>query len=199
MIPVLAGLVIREEEALAAKPEESAPSLQRHKGMLMGPLAALGDSFFWSAFKPLMLLLGVAWSVIVEPPLGKAVGGLVIWGGYNFVRFWIMWKGLAAGYERGLSAVGLWQDLPIRAAQCQTVSVVVAAGLAALLYPWASVSVGGHEVAPGFLALAAMAIFVLGLRVRISSTALLYLAVAACVVLGYVVPLPRVLHVEVPW
>jgi len=81
----------------------------------------------------------------------------------------------------------------------QGIGVITASAIAALLYPWTSVSVMGHEVVPGFLALATVACFLVGLRLRISSTVLLYFAVGGCIVLGYVVPLREVFRMEVPW
>lgn len=199
MITALGGWVVRHEERLRDEPDVSAQEGHRLKGLMMGPLAALGDALFWSALKPVLLLGGVACVVMANDPLWKISGCVVAVAAYNVIRLSVMWEGLVVGYERGISAVAAFQRVPVWVNQIQRVGVVVAAGMAALLYPWTSVSWKGFEILPGFLALATMAVCTIGLRIRISSTALLYMAMAVCVGMGYVLPLEHIVKIEVPW
>lgn len=199
MIPVLGGLSLREEEALRADSSRSPKDLHRLKGLMMGPLAAMGDGLFWSTLKPLTLLLGVASVVTIPQTWGKYAALIGLLAAYNFFRLWLMWKGFTWGYERGVSAVGVFQGVTGSIQRFQAVGIVVVASLTALLYPWSSVTILGRQVAPSFAVLAIVLLFMGGLRGRISSTVLFYVVTVGCVLAAYGWDLRNAVRVEVPW
>ncbi len=95
------GAAARIEEERASG-SDSAADVAGLKGTLMGPLGALGDSFFWGALKPLtaviavaVLLSGVWWA----PMLFLAL--------YNVVHIALRVDVLFWGYRSAGDAVGL--------------------------------------------------------------------------------------------
>ncbi|MCX7918891.1 MAG: PTS system mannose/fructose/sorbose family transporter subunit IID [bacterium] len=110
------GLVIAKEEKLAnenAQPSDAAflraeQDIQNIKTTLMGPFGALGDTFFWSTFRPFLALLAVMmvilnipnWTVAALAPIG-----FVVW--YNVAHIYIRIGGVYRGYKLGDDIV-LW-------------------------------------------------------------------------------------------
>ena len=165
---------VLNHELRIARGEETPDKVVAFKAALMGPLAALGDGFFWLSLKPavgavsaaLVPLLGV-WSVLLF---------LVLYNGVHvLLRVRLYWLGLTLG-DRLVEAVAR-ANLPARGAKLRAVAAASAGGLAA----WLSVSFGANAggarapfLAAGCLALWA-ASYVLVSR-RVPNYVVLYLA-----------------------
>jgi len=66
--PAVAGVITRLEEDLPdTDPEAKEREIENTKMGIMGPLAAIGDSLFWSGLKPIALLLGAAIVLLSNP------------------------------------------------------------------------------------------------------------------------------------
>ncbi|MBJ6760033.1 PTS system mannose/fructose/sorbose family transporter subunit IID [Myxococcaceae bacterium JPH2] len=169
----IVGGVVNHEQRIA-RGEESPDRVVAFKAALMGPLAALGDGFFWLSLKPavgavcatLVPLLGV-WAVALFLVLYNLV--------HVLLRVRLYWLGLFLG-DRLVEAVAR-VNLPTKGARLRAVAAASAGGLAA----WLAVSFGaaaGGENAP-FLAAGCLALgiasYVLVTR-RVPNYVVLYLA-----------------------
>ena len=112
------GAVVRQEESRAAG-NTTGDDIQALKESLMGPLGALGDSFFWGSLKPLaaviaaaMIIVGWLWGPLLYLLLYKFwhLGlrtGLLFWGyassgdavalitGFNFTTWARLFKAVS--------------------------------------------------------------------------------------------------------
>ncbi len=95
LAPALVGGTIHHE-ARVASGEASPESVRRFKEALAGPLAAIGDAFFWGALRPLtgalaaLLALGLGvWGIVLAT---------VLYAGLQLpVRVWLFRRGLSDG------------------------------------------------------------------------------------------------------
>jgi PTS system mannose-specific IID component len=173
----IVGGAIHHEERVAAGTEPSGAPLA-YKQVLQGPLAAVGDGFFWAGLRPFFGALAAVGTMVAGwPALLAAV--LV----YNVLHLWLRWTLFRAGYRSGDEVVTRLAALalPAWAARLRdggSVLCGVAAGLWAL-----SAGPGG----PGGVVLvsAAAGLLVLGLRVRLLPTA--YAAMGLGTAVGVVV------------
>jgi len=169
----IVGGVLYHEQRIA-RGEEPPDKVVAFKAALMGPLAALGDGFFWLSLKPavgaicaaLVPLLG-AWAVVLFLFLYNLV--------HLTLRARFYWMGLTLG-DRLVEAIAR-ANLPTRGARLRSVAAACAGGLAA----WLAVDLGrtaGGDQAPwlvaGCLALG-VASYVL-VQQRVPNYVVLYLA-----------------------
>lgn len=70
------------------------------KNALMGPYAAIGDSFFWGALKPLAAVFSVLLALNQYLPASLALLFL-----YNPVHLWVRVQGFMEGYHRGKEGI----------------------------------------------------------------------------------------------
>jgi PTS system mannose-specific IID component len=175
----LVGGILFHEERLA-RGEGSVVEVVRFKQTLMGPLAALGDGFYWLGLRPATGALGA----VLVPFLGPwAV--LVFLATYNTVhvatRIWLF----VTGYRFGAGVVARLSALKVPAWSARLRSI--AAGAAAAVGVWFAQTfgaLGGHEV---WLGLGCLALGVLGVAAldrRLPPLLLLYGAAALATLAG---------------
>jgi mannose/fructose/N-acetylgalactosamine-specific phosphotransferase system component IID len=104
------GLIIAKEEQLAQNllqktAEERATAekeIQTIKTSLMGPLGALGDTFFWTTVRPFLALIAVMVVILNIPQGNIAVLGPVFFVVcYNVGHIYIRFGGVFQGYKLG--------------------------------------------------------------------------------------------------
>lgn len=95
MADALLGATVRLEEDLAAG-KVTEDRIQGFKSTMMGPMAAIGDSFFWASLKPFAAALAVA-GVFSDVPWAPLVFLLL----YNMFHLVLRVYGLFAGYRMG--------------------------------------------------------------------------------------------------
>ncbi|MDI6783420.1 MAG: PTS system mannose/fructose/sorbose family transporter subunit IID [bacterium] len=104
------GLVAAKEEQLAATAphqteaqiEAIEKEIQTIKTSLMGPLGALGDTFFWTTIRPVLALIAVCVVILNIPQWNIAVLGplfFILW--YNVGHSYIRFVGVFRGYKLG--------------------------------------------------------------------------------------------------
>lgn len=99
--PYILGTTIAFEEQYAENPQESdVEAINSVKAALMGPLAGIGDSFFWGTFRIVGAGIGAPMCVA-----GNYLGSLIFILVYNVPNFWVRWKGMFLGYESGISFI----------------------------------------------------------------------------------------------
>ncbi|MCT1902037.1 PTS system mannose/fructose/sorbose family transporter subunit IID [Oceanobacillus sojae] len=92
------GITIAMEEQNAKNKDFDSNSIESTKISLMGPLAAIGDSFWWGTFR--LLAAGIGTSLTVEGnPLGLLLYVLV----FNVPHYLARYYGLFIGYKVGAS------------------------------------------------------------------------------------------------
>lgn len=91
--PIL-GSVAKAEEDLASN--QDAASIVQLKKTLMGPYAAIGDTFFWGTLRPFAAIVAVAAALLGF--LWAPVVFIVI---YDPVHLWVRWNGFSEGYRLG--------------------------------------------------------------------------------------------------
>ncbi|MFL5343884.1 MAG: PTS system mannose/fructose/sorbose family transporter subunit IID [Hyalangium sp.] len=169
----IVGGVLNHEQRIA-RGEETPDKVVAFKAALMGPLAALGDGFFWLSLKP---AVGAVCAALV--PLLHAWAALLFLFLYNLVHLTLRarfyWLGLELG-DRLVEAVAR-ANLPSRGARLRSIAAACAGGTAA----WLSVDLGrtaGGDHAP-FLVAGCLALGVVSyvlVQQRVPNYVVLYLA-----------------------
>jgi mannose PTS system EIID component len=177
----IVGGVLYHEQRIA-RGEEPPDRVVAFKAALMGPLAALGDGFFWLSLKP---ATGAVCAALV--PVLAAWAAVLFLFLYNLVHLTLRARlyllGLSLG-DRLVEAVAR-ANLPSRGAKLRAVAAACAGGLAA----WLAVTFGanaGGRFAPllsaGCLALGGVSYLLVARRVP--NYVVLYLAAGLACVAG---------------
>jgi mannose PTS system EIID component len=173
----IVGGAIHHEERVAAGEEPTGAPLE-YKQVLQGPLAAVGDGFFWAGLRPFFGALAAVGTLALGWP--ALVAALLL---YNVLHLWLRWSLFRAGYRAGDAVVLRLASLslPTWAGRLRNGGVVLAgmgAGLLALL------ATGRLGLAGGAVTLVAAAAGLLALRVRARLLPTAYVALAAGTVAG---------------
>lgn len=105
--PICAGVVAKLEEDLAAgSASVKAELIPVLKNRMSGPLAAVGDAFFWETLRPVMASLAVLAVYAFGPATDEAVIALLVLGvAYVLPVEIIRWQGFDWGHAHGLGVV----------------------------------------------------------------------------------------------
>lgn len=176
--PYMAAPVIGSVARLEVEGRPSAAA--ELKNALMGPYAALGDTFFWGALKPFSAVVALCLAI-----LGYLLAPVVFLLIYNPVPFRVRIRGFLEGWRHGENGIGFIRrlDLPEQARRLRWGSAVALAGLAVLAPSAGPLPV---PLEPGLLTQAAGLFVVLAsyaaVKKGLSALATLYGAVALCAV-----------------
>ena len=171
--PVI-GSVVKLEETTEA--DQAGPVCSEVKHTLMGPYAAIGDTFFWGAWRPFSVILAVLLAregFVLAPVLFLIV--------YNPLHLWVRCRGFLEGYRRGRDGIRFISamNLPAAAGKIRWLSLAMLGTLAALAAQSTSHALSGAPaVLAGFLALAAVLLCFWMLKKGASAILLLYGMVA---------------------
>lgn len=107
MASFVIGVTTSMEEKLAnqlgtVKPED----VRSIKAIMSGPLAAIGDAFFWASLRPFSALMGIVMIFTLEGS-AKLIGPLFFLFFFNLFGLYIRFGGLAKGYTRGIGVVDI--------------------------------------------------------------------------------------------
>lgn len=100
MAAAIVGGAVHHEEKVAAGAEPGQQPLQ-YKQTLQGPLAALGDGFFWTALRPFFGAVAALLALLVGWP--GILGALAV---YNAIHLVLRVRLFRAGYLKGDAIVG---------------------------------------------------------------------------------------------
>jgi PTS system mannose-specific IID component len=169
---IVGGVVFHEEKI--ARGEESPERVVAFKAALMGPLAALGDGFFWLSLKP---ATGALCAALV--PLLHAWAALLFLVLYNGVHLTLRGRLFLLGLRKGdlLVEEVARAKLPLRGARLRAIAAASAGGLTAWLAIVFGMQQGGWAglfLAVGCLGWAVVSYWLVGLR--LPRYAVLYLA-----------------------
>jgi mannose PTS system EIID component len=152
------------------------------KKALMGPYAAIGDSFFWGALRSFSAVGAV---IAVSEEVWPAL--LVFLLSYSPAHLWVRAMGFLEGYRRGRNGIDFIRrlDLPAMVGKVRFLSLILIGGLAAIAVDttcrsWTFVPAVPATAMATFMFL----LFFLGVRRRISAVRMLYGMSLLCMVLS---------------
>ncbi|WP_242346242.1 PTS system mannose/fructose/sorbose family transporter subunit IID [Anaeromyxobacter terrae] len=129
MAAAIVGGAIHHEERVAAG-EEPASAPIRYKATLQGPLAALGDGFFWTALRPFCGALGAAGALVIGVP--AVVAAIVL---YDVIHFSLRLGLFRAAYRGGDAVIPVIArlGLPLAAERLRAAGVALCGVAAAIV------------------------------------------------------------------
>lgn len=173
MSGALIGSVVKIEEDFAGKGGLAEQKAVQLKNTMMGPYAAIGDTFFSGSLRPLAAVLSVACALA-----GSGWAPFVFLIVYEPLQLWIRTKGFYEGYRLGQEGFRFIQMVNLPGANARIRWLTVAC-LALLLAWWITMmkpvplkNVSGLIVGP--VMLAAILVFMQALGRRVPSVILIY-------------------------
>ena len=133
---IVGGILWHEERI--SRGEEPAESVDQFKSSLQGPLAALGDGFFWLSLRP---AVGAVCAALV--PILSAWSAVLFLVLYNAVHFTARARFFRHGYSQGPELV-TWlaaANIPRWGERLRTLAAAAAGGLVA----WLAVAFGAQQ------------------------------------------------------
>jgi PTS system mannose-specific IID component len=151
MAAAIVGGAIHHEERVAAGAEPGAQPLQ-YKQTLQGPLAAVGDGFFWTALRPFFGALAALGALLAGAP--AIVAAVVV---YNSIHLALRIRLFRAGYEKGDAVVAeiARLGLPVAADRLRAIGAVLCGVAAAVVVARSAALPGAASGALAALAAAA--------------------------------------------
>ena len=100
MSPFILGITASMEEEAATNSSFFISTINNIKVALMGPMAGIGDTFFWGTFR--VIAAGVGTSLALK---GNILGPILFLILYNIPHFLTRYYGLFLGYDLGTKAI----------------------------------------------------------------------------------------------
>lgn len=194
MVGYVVGAALRaEEEASKVGGEEHALKTAQVSGLklgLAGPLAAVGDTFYWATLRPAAALLGVAWLWLAPAPM-HLMAPVVYLATYNLPCLWLRLSSVHQGYRRGMGvALHIAKlNLPSLAEGLRLSSLMLvgslAGGLGRLSHPSNGMQM---PLTDNFLFLGAGLLMLLLLRLHLTPIVVWCLSLFVALVLAFAIP-----------
>jgi PTS system mannose-specific IID component len=178
LVSSVIGSVARIEEE-ACTPE----SAEDLKKVLMGPYAAIGDSFFWGALRSFSAV-----GAVIVAFTGTLTAPLAFLLLYSPFHLWVRGKGFLEGYRRGKSGIDFIRglDLPGAAGRIRFLSLILIGVLAAMAVEMACRPRNFlPEIPARAAALGLLILFSLGVHKGISPVKILYGMTLLCMVISF--------------
>ncbi|MEI6315526.1 MAG: PTS system mannose/fructose/sorbose family transporter subunit IID [Syntrophus sp. (in: bacteria)] len=180
--PYLSGAVLGSVIRLEAGSghHDQTADISRLKKSLMGPYAAIGDSFFWGSLRP---LTGITAAALAYQ--GSAWGPFVLLLLFDPLQLWIRLKGFIEGYRHGWQGITYIQswNMP-RLARFMRWGTIFCLSIAAASLGWGIADTySGIGMQPLFsiAVLAAVVLSFLAIERGLSPLAILYGMTVGCV------------------
>jgi len=187
------GAVIKMEEERAQAPKERQKEKEEEinalKVGMMGPLAAMGDNFFWATVRPYCGLLAV--TLVMTRVMGTSletwVVPLLFLASFNVVHLGTRLRGFVMGYQKGDQVVLSMRRIGLQEAirGIRTASVLLVAVLIVFVNREDLEGQPGHFLLKLIFFIAILGLFTFALHRRISPAQLFYAAVFFALLLNY--------------
>lgn len=179
--PIIGSIVRLEEDNISKEEVADAVSI---KQSLMASYAAIGDIFFWGAFRPFIAILSVALIY-----MGLVLAPLFYFLTYNPIHLWIRLKGFMEGYKQGKKGFEFIRsmNLPGVAVKIRWISLFVLISLIIWLSGhggyWPCIPIDG--VVMKLTALAMVMLCLLLIRKGISQVYIIYSAFVIFIIISW--------------
>jgi mannose PTS system EIID component len=174
--PVI-GAVVRIEE------EGRTPEAADLKKALMGPYAAIGDSFFWGALRSFSAV-----GAVIAAFMGILAAPLIFLLLFSPFHLWVRGKGFLEGYRRGKSGIDFIRglDLPGAVGRIRSLTLILIGILGAIAVEMACRPRDFlPEIPARAVALGLLILFSLGVHKGISPVKILYGMTLLCMVISF--------------
>jgi len=174
--PVIGAVVRIEEEGRTSEAVDL-------KKALMGPYAAIGDSFFWGALRSFSAV-----GAVIVAFMGTLTAPLAFLLLYNPFHLWVRGKGFLEGYRRGKSGIDFIRglDLPGAAGRIRFLLLILIGILVAVAVEMACRPRDFlPEIPARAAALGLLILFSLGVHKGISPVKILYGMPLLCMVISF--------------
>ncbi|MBN2406419.1 MAG: PTS system mannose/fructose/sorbose family transporter subunit IID [Elusimicrobia bacterium] len=180
MASFILGHVARCEERIAAGEPGVVEEVNRFKLQMAGPLAATGDKYFWSVFRPLVGLIGVLLFLLgVQPYYLIPLIFILL---YNLPTYRHRYKMLVYGYYKKEKMSELMKNAKVHV----SLSIMPFAGLLTVLACVVLFSLELGAVRGPVFAGVTVLVAMLRKYLRISATRLLYIVVLISIIGGLI-------------
>ncbi|MEK6645398.1 MAG: PTS system mannose/fructose/sorbose family transporter subunit IID [Candidatus Firestonebacteria bacterium] len=188
MTGIILGVILKKEEEIACGTEENTKVIDDIKSNMMGPLAALGDSFFWSAWRPLIALLGTTITMLsVKNQCSIILGPVVFLIIYNIPHFYLRCIGFIKAYNSGLGIISTIRNLNIQklVERLYLIGAIMAGCVIALLFSWDKFKLLDIEFIRNIFFFSVILLLTVALKFQITATKLLYIIIIICTISVY--------------
>ncbi len=184
--PICLGVVVKLEEDLAAgNASVKAELIPVLKNRMSGPLAAVGDAFFWETLRPVLASLAVLAVYAFGPGSFEAVTALFILGACFVLPVELVrWQGLGWGHDHGLGVVEVLKrrDFHGSMRRIRNFGALLLGGAAVA---WVAEDASLKEHMPALIARSVVLIIALwGALRKLSPTSMLYLTAVLGIAAG---------------
>lgn len=181
--PICVGVVAKLEEDLKEGRFQKPEMIPVLKNRMSGPLAAVGDAFFWETVRPVIGSCAVLAVYIFGPGTRAALWSIVAFIAlYVLLVELIRWQGLGWGYQYGLGVVDLLKKKDFHGTM-RRVRNAGALGLGAATVYFLTGAMH-PPFWPHLVRAVALVLLLVGTLKKLSPTLMLYLLVIAGVAVG---------------
>lgn len=188
MAPLILGVVVNMEEKSKINGSMNLKDIENIKNSMMGPLAAIGDNIFWEYLRPFSALIGVSIVLLSKGNYRLAfLGPLISLIVYNSFGLFIRYKGIINGYEKGTEVVTYLQkfDFPTLGKKLSLSSALIL-GTTLAVFPFEYLNLFRLTFLNNILFVTLTFLFVLSLKIKISTTTLFYSIIVSSIIFRYI-------------
>lgn len=180
------GVVVNTEEKKSSNNGNSI-EIDKLKFNMMGPFAALGDSFFSSTWKPFLVLVLVAFMFTTSNISMMVFACVFFLIFFNIPHLFVRIVGFIEGYRKGFEVIQEIRQLDIQGlvTKIKFVGIIFLGTLLAVVFLEYKIEIMGFKILTNFLLIGVTFIYAVLLNLRISTTVVFAMTLIISVVLSY--------------
>lgn len=182
------GVVVNmEEKRVALNKDNSTSEIEQLKSNMMGPFAALGDSFFWGAWRPFLVVVAIAF-ISTTSNISLMIFSIIFFlVFFNIPHLFIRIAGLVEGYRKGFEVIDEIKRLDIHGLveKIKIIAIIFIACFIAIVFPFEKIDIMGFSIFANFLLIGITFLYAIFLNLRVSATVLFAITLIFCIVLSY--------------
>ena len=195
MASFIMGVVIHMEEKMKLGEPVTPEEIEALKNSMMGPLAAMGDNFFWEYLRPFCAVMGVCIILLCGDKYMLAfLGPLVALFLYNAFGLSVRYAGLIKGYENGPSIINYIAKLDLRSMneRLSLTALIMLGALFPFLFSLNNAALlpfqiqAMHHSLQGLFMFLSLLLLLLLLKIKITPTVLFYGIIIGIIMLTYI-------------
>ena len=183
----IAGVVTNMEEKKSNVTNGNFEDIDRIKFNMMGPFAAIGDSFFYQALKPFLAIIAISFMAITSDISIMIFASIFFLIFFNIPHLFIRIAGLIEGYRKGFEAIRELKQLDIQSlvTKIRFIAVIFLGCFIAVVFPASKFEFMGFKILTNFLLLGMTFLYAVLLSLRVSTTVLFAITLIFCIILSY--------------